>query len=388
MDESELPAGEKRFYTLPPGEKGFVEAERVAARADHGIITKDVRQAVESGADEAVMVCGIARNEAKTGIYWSLSTYRDDREFSPNLSTLGPHGTGKSNLLDMLGRYCKMSSGVISAIDESFPVIRDRVLEEINPEERNSKTVIIEEADKCLKPKRLENFISSSYEGKTSKKGVKREQAVGWGEDRYDLEGVSFLTHRRRRLYDGANRRRNIPIRTEPKEGDFPLACDVASPHAHKAELVIEVLLPPLSKPQGIQGGIWNNYKMLIQIATCIGDTEWADYIKEKMKRDSALLVNDREYEPSHAIFNALITVLPPADDKGDYPSILLVTVADAAKRDYDMVNCKNQEVSQELQAVGIDVHKAHGPFKIFPTRETLLEAARKLGVDTDFLEP
>jgi hypothetical protein len=106
------------------------------------------------------------------------------------------------------------------------------------------------------------------------------------------------------------------------------------------------------------------------------------------MKKDSALLASDRDYEPSHAIFNALTIVLPPADNEGNYPSITLDIVAKAAMQNYDMVDCRNQDVSQELQAVGIDVHKAHGNFKIFPTKETLLSAAKKLGVDTDFLKP
>lgn len=372
---------------LPPGEKGLVEAERVAARADHDIITRDIRQAVESCADEMVKVSGVDRNEAKIGAYWALTTHREDREVTPNLLNLGAHGTGKSQNMEILSRYCKMPSEVISAIGDSFPVVRNSVIEEIGV--NCSKTIIIEEADKCLQSRKLENFIASSYSKRTSRRRLNVEQQVGWAMQEYNTWGVSFIVHRRTHLYDGANRRRGIVIRTEKREGDFPLADKVASPDADKAELVAEIQLAQLSKPQGVEGGIWDNYKMILQIASAIGDSDpsgWYGWAHERMKQDSALLTSDRDFEPSQAIFESLVTCLIPKEEYGNYKAVPLRDIADAAKRHYDM-NCTNQQVSQELQAVGLTCKRYGGYYHIFPNNESLRFAAGKLGVDTDFFE-
>lgn len=375
--------------TLPPGEKGDIayQAQSLIYSIDYRHKLMLVRQAVESCAECQCKVSGIGYNQAKTGSYWAAATYRQyEKKVSPVLLYVGGTSTGKSQNEKKVRDYCCNSSDLINAKIQTFATVRDNVLRAIQD---GATTIIIEESDRNKYSEDLEEFIYSSYDRITSK-GIINRPKSGKNEQGFDPvpydNYAAFMEHRRTDPVDAANARRAIVLETHKiKDAKFPMADDIPSPNTDKMRLVTDIVLLPLDRPDGIEGGVWNNWGMLIQIASALQDHEWINWAIERMKQDSELLQDVRSYDPQVVAFNSLQANLEKTTDGSKIKTVKLSRIVDAARREHGK-NISHQSVSQILKRLGIPHGKSDGSVVFKPTYESLEKAAINLGEDTDFL--
>lgn len=396
MDEIIFPPGEKGEH---PAEKGLYSMESVLFSVEYAQTLTLVKQAINSCAECQCKVSGIDKNEAKIGAYWAAATYRqDEKKVSPVLLYVGETSTGKSQNEKKVRDYCCNPSEIINAKIQSYATVRDKIIKwtkgEIEgKEEEKATTIIIEESDRNKYAEDLEEFIYNSYDRTTSQGAVNRERTGkdqrGYEPELYDI-WAAFMEHRRNDPDDAANARRGIAIETHriivPEgEEDFPMADEIPSPNADKMHLVADLVLMPADRPKGIEGGVWNNWEMLIQIASALQDFEWVSWARERMKQDSELLQDGRGFEPQVVAFNSLVTNLEKTLD-GKIKSVKLSEIVETARREHG-INMKHKTVSKLLKRLKIPYGSSNGVLVFKPTHEVLERVAKRLGLDTDLGE-
>lgn len=360
------------------------QAEKLLANDVYQQKLRDAREAIESFADCLVKVSGIDRNDAKTVAYNIASGYREDRRVLPSVDFLGETGTGKSECLKIVQKYANKPSEIINAKDQTFPVVRDKIIDALEINETNkARTIIIEEVDRCIHSRKLEEFIGSSYDKVTSKGAVKRAQPDGTFPSIPYCSSALFVGHRRHSHFDSANARRAIVVPTHQiKDKDFPLADEFVCPYTEKMELFTSIQLPPVTRTGGLEGGIWSNWEMPLQLAMAVGDTDWMNFAIDKMKSEGELLRSDRSYEPKLAIFNSLEIHLKLQDNYYHKP-VLISNIKDTAKKEYDL-NYSNRAVARSLRELKIKVEVSHGYTTVFPNIDSVEKARQKLGLGSD----
>jgi len=364
------------------------QVNNILASARHKEQTNDVTQALESCVSSICQVSGIERNEAKICAYDAAATFRqEEKEVSSGLTILGPTSTGKSQILQKLHDYCYRASDkdgeIISAKYQSFPTVRDDVLEALA---NGAQTIIVDEADHCLGSRKLEEFIFSSYERSTAKGSIKRAQSDGtWQTERIDIF-VPFIESRRSAHLDAANASRATIVETHFLKGvNLPMANAIESPDAEKMTEIKNIELPEsITRPSGIASRIWNNWKMRLRIVSALGDAEWIAWAIERMRSDTELLSDGGSYEPQVAMFGSLIASLSKKGS-GDYHSVKISSIVDTLRREYG-IEKSNMAVSGQLKRLGIEVHVCGGVNRALPSDETIRKGTDTLGLDGEFL--
>jgi len=107
------------------------QVEIISQDIEYKAYIHEVKTAITGCVSELQAVSGIAPPEAKKCAYWAASTHvQSQRKVNPSLVIQGPTGTGKSQLMKVLRRYVSKPSTIINAKEQTFPVVRDRVLDE------------------------------------------------------------------------------------------------------------------------------------------------------------------------------------------------------------------------------------------------------------------
>lgn len=382
MDDIILPPGGKGEH---PAEKGLYSMGSVLFSVEYAQTLTLVKQAIDSCAECQCKVSGIDKFDALTCALRAAASFRqDEMKVSPPLCFVGATGTGKTQLMEALQPYTNMPSEIISAIDESFATVRDKVIKEIK--QNFARTIFIEEVDACLERRRLERFIASGYDRKTADKSIKRHQPDTTYSDEEYSSYAFYVCHLRTKHLDAAAARRSIIIRTEQiPDARFPLAIDIEKPNTKHMRLVADLVLLPADRPEGIEGGIWSNWEMIIQIASALQFHEWIRSATERMEQDSQGLRIYRSFEPRPAIFGSLIYNLRKFKSSDRFRSVKSSCVAKTAKKEFG-IEVSTMNVGAELRELGLDVHESQGVPTVFPTTESLEKAAAKLGLDSQFL--
>lgn len=372
---------------LPAGEKGAVQqAESLYVNNEHNYKVTEIKQAIKSCAECQCKVSGIDYNSAKAGAYWAAATYKqDEKKVNPPLDYVGETSTGKSQNVRKIRDYSCNPSKIINAKYQTFPTVRDLAIDAIL---EGATTILIEESDRCKHSMELEEFIYGSYDRITSQGIINRERT---GKDQRGFEPVSynnyaaFAGHRRHNITDAANARRAIVIETHQiADTEFPLANEIDSPDTEKMALVADFGLMSVERPKGVEGSIWNNWEMLIQIATSLGDTEWVNWATERMKEDSELLKDGRSYEPRIVIANSLIGNLEKTAD-GKHKRVTISQIVETAKKEHG-ITVSHKLVSGTLKKLKLPWGESNGKVVFHPTDESLGRIAKQLCLPTDFL--
>lgn len=384
MDDLILPAGEKVVHLVERQSANLVNDENVEL----------MRKVVEHGANEIVAVSGMDYQEAVAAIIIGLGSHIEDKEVNPGCTIKGSSSTGKTQVKDIILRYCK--DGVsISCWELSVAAVRDKILEQIK-EPNFKKTIALEEADQLTDDeRRLSSLIASSYSKETSRGAVNRGQTGAgkaparlWEPEDYDLWGVFFIVHRRTLVEDIAKIRRAITLHTYKivREGGFPKATAVDSPYAKYAGGVNELTLPPVTIPLGIEGSVFDNWKLYLQIARALGLDDFVDWVNNRMVEETRLMQGDRGDEVSNVCFSCLVAALPGRQkSKGDYFSILFSDIRKAALEHYGIA-IRVGQMRREFDYLGFKVSTPGGYPSVTPTDKTLEAARIKLGI-TDVIK-
>lgn len=361
------------------------ELNNILTSANYQQKVKDVRAAIESETSAIIQVSGLDYNQAKTNSYYSASTHipQEKKHVQTTMTFISDFSCGKSNAMLITECYC-CNPVVVSAKNQTFPSVRDKVLWAIKSEK---KTMIIEEADRCKHSGELEEFIFSSYDRTTAKGSIKRWTPASQGtmlkDYPYDIF-VPFIVHRRHRYFDAANESRGIEIYFEPKPGKFPKAESIQIENADKMHFVADLNLTEATQPDDIEGRVWDRQKLLLEIAFALGDTNWIQWMMKKMKEDSLKLRDGREYEPRTAIFLSAVAASKRNDD-GSFKPTSLTEIKNKAFYDFDL-KVSNKNVKAELRDLGITFKRPRGVAHIYLGESIVRDVSAKLNLDADEL--
>lgn len=176
-------------------------------------------QVITNYANAITSACGLDPNQAKTVVYWAIVTHAMDKlNIMPILVIQGAHGTGKSDLLELLGQICYSPIPINGKVSKAE--LRDSL--------KLNTTALIEEADGVD-----ERLLLMRYSRRTSGTSVKRGSASqDWTREQLDLFGATVL-HRRPPFRDPAVDSRSITIKTTYRQGNYTMptlnAADLAS---------------------------------------------------------------------------------------------------------------------------------------------------------------
>lgn len=391
MDEElELPASEKRFYTLPAGEKVIVARQCATVVNDDNV--QLMQKVVDEGANAIVLVSGMDFQEARAAIIMCLASHIEDKEVNPSATLKGQPSTGKSQAEDIMLRFS--NAGVlISCWEQTVAVVRDNVMVAIK-EPPFYKTIALEEADQLAdNQSRLSGFIAKSYSKGTSKGEVNRGQIEAgktsarlWEGEPYDLWGVFFIVHRRTLVRSMAKLRRTIILHTykQVKEGGFPKADAVDTPLAEHADGVNDLTLPPIYVPKGVEDGVFDNWKLYLQIAKALGLDDFIEWVTRRMVKETEAMQGDRESEIANVLYNCLIPRVPNRQKSmGGYFSIKLSEIRKDA-REYHGLDITIAEMRREFTELGFKVSTPGGYPSVTPTNDTLAVAEKRLGITVE----
>ena len=346
-------------------------------------LVNQLKWGVESCANAISKVSGLGKQEAKACALFATSTFiQPQKKYSAPLDIEGPTGTGKSQIMQIMRRYSCKAGKVITAKEQTFPVVRDKIIAQLNS---GFTTILIEESDHCRHSRSLEEFIYSSYDRDTADMSKKTPDAFqGFVNEAFNIF-TPMIEHRRVAHSDAANARRAIVVRTHPIEGaDFPMADDIDCPGTDKMALICDIPLATANKPSGVEGGIWNAWETIARISKTLEDYEFMNWLLERMRQDSELLRDDRSFEPQSAIFGGLVACL--RKEGNGYHSVGISLIVEKVKREYGLV-LSNRIVCKELRRCEIQVKTSHGVNKAFPTDESLEQGRDYLGLPKEFLE-
>lgn len=362
------------------------QVSQALASADYQQTVGNVTEAIESCTRGIIEVSGLDHNQSKLFGYWCSSTHiaQEKKTFSPPLTAISSTSSGKSNAIQVAEHYC-CKPELVNAKKETYPTVRDKVILALNS--GTTKTIIVEEADRCKHSEELEEFIFSSYHRTTAEGSVKRltpgSQRAVFKDCGYNIF-VPFIVHRRYHYFDVANENRGVEIRFEPKAGKFPKARCIQMEHTGKMRFADDLTLPQSTQPDGVEGRVWDNWELVMKIALALGDANWIQWAIERMKKDSLKLRDGRESEPQTAIFLSTIAA-SKRNVNGRFQAISISQIKDKLWSEFSMkLTCHN--IHTELSDLGIRTKRPHGALHAYIDDDRVRKVAEKLGLDAEEL--
>jgi transposase len=201
----------------------------------------------------------------------------------PILAIIGPHGTGKTDLLKQLEKMVWQPK-LIGALSTA----------ELRDELDKTGTALIDEADNIH-----EAHLIRRYSVETA--NVSWKESLGdrkWQRHDANIFGATILA-RRTPFKDTATKSRAIIIATKYRPGSYK-STEVDGRDIMK--LAKEVKLTVVSSQR-----VRDNWSPLQSVAECLGDKAWLEYAEEQIGRDTRALVAAQKVEPEEAILRVLL---------------------------------------------------------------------------------
>jgi len=327
-------------------------------------------QIINHYANAITSVCGLDTNQAKTVVYWAIATHAIEKlEIMPILAIMGPHATGKSTLIKIIGQICHLPRPIDGEVSKAE--LRDKF--ELNT------TALIEEADSVD-----ERLILKRYSRQTSNTSVKRGSASqGWTSKGVQLFGATVL-HRRLSFKDPAVDSRSIVIRTSYKQGSYTIT------NLNGGNLVIIAAGIDWSKEvpviAALDGRAVDTWMPLCQAAVFCGDNDYMAFAISEIAEAVENLREGQGQEPVQLVISKLIALAWDDQSKGFRDRVALKAMEKGLKEDGVKIN--SWQVGKALREQGFDVKTIGGnQYVLVISKAQLAAIAQKLGIDDELLK-
>ncbi len=327
-------------------------------------------QIVTNYANAITSACELDMNQAKTVIYWAIATHGIEKlELMPILALSGPHGTGKSTLIKVMGQVCyqpRLMDGEMSKAE-----LRDKL--ELNT------TAIIEEADNVE-----ERSILKRYSRQTADTSVKRGSASqGWTSKEVHTFGATAL-HRRLSFKDPAVDSRSIAVRTTYRPGNYTIPVLDASPLAAIAASIDWSQKVPVIA--GLDGRAVDIWMPLCQAAVACNDVEFMAYAVSEITKAIENLKEGQGQEPVQLVVSKLIALVWDDQDKNFKDRVALKAIEKGLKEDGAKIN--SWQAGKTLREQGFEVKTVGGNQIVLVNGKAQLAAvAKNLNIVDDLLK-
>ncbi|MHC4183986.1 MAG: hypothetical protein ACYSR0_11630 [Planctomycetota bacterium] len=300
---------------------------------------------------------GITEDQARTCLYYTIATYflPDELELIPILAIIGPHGTGKTDLLMQL---IKMVNGPRLIGARTFPTLRD--------EFGKTTTALLDDADDITEAN--EKILIHRYSKIGSVIGHKvdispRIDVTKWRDKKTDVFGATIIT-KRTPFKDSAVTSRSIIIKTKYVRGKYKIK-GFRNAHEVLSKIAKKIDLEDMGKPTSQRTK--NNWMPLQAVARYFKDEEWLDYSEKEIKGSTRVLKVGQSYEPEEALLRVLKEKMKEAMTSTGtlfYKTVLLSTMKDDLWKQFD-VRLTNIQIHEILSELGFKVVSHSGYPKV-----------------------
>lgn len=312
---------------------------------------------------------GFTANEAKMVAYWCLSTHGISKlTVMPGLVILGSAGTGKTTLLEVIGKLSHRSLPIVNGKHTTQAQLRDELEFE--------STALIDEADAFDEDVLIRRFSRSS-----SQQRVKRQGRTGWMAEELDLFGPVAL-HRRRPFADLAtfsralllNKRKATNYRSLSKE-------ELAGASRWLEEVSCNI---PWANAKTGSGRVADAWSPLIIASETLADAEWLGWAVVEIERAENAVEQGQEDEPVQRTFKAFLS-LAIGPNRKLKDRVVIADVVRALNDEGDTAN--GWQVGQVLRDLGLDTFTRGGKAVVrVPMLEDVAAIADYLGIEDDWL--
>jgi len=274
---------------------------------------------------------GITTQQAKTCLYYAISTHLEHLSIMPILAIIGAQGTGKSALLEQL--RCMVSAPKLIGA-ESPATLRDALAD--------ATTALIDEGDKAD-----ERYLQRRYSTETAEvthNVAKKNQT--WYKSNSNIFGATIIV-RRTPFEDPATRSRAIVIHTKYRKGTYVVR-EVDSKCL--AEIAESIKLDNETSQR-----INDNWRVLQAVARTLGDDEWLNYSQSEIKKDIHAMMASQGFEPEEAVLVALrerMTIIKQDGREIYRVDPLISDVKADLKQHYDL-NLKSYQIKELCIGMG-----------------------------------
>ena len=306
---------------------------------------------------------GITKEQAKTCLYYVIATYfvPDEIELMPILAIIGPHGTGKTALLEQLS---KMANSPKRVRGRTFPALRDKLGRTI--------TALLDDADDID-----EKILINRYSKVDSVIEHKVQVPDGWVTRKTDVFGATIIT-KRQPFKDSAITSRSIILKTKYKRGDYKVR-RFRNVHEVLREKAEAIDLKKIGKPTSQR--VQNNWMPLQAIASYFKDEEWLEYSSKEIQGSTRVLRAGQHYEPEQALLLVLKAKMKEATlSTGGMltDDVLLSEIKNDLRIQFD-VNLKIIQIHELLRGYGLKVVNPSGYHKVKFDKELINKLLQRL---------
>jgi hypothetical protein len=274
--------------------------------------------------------------EARTIVYWGISTYYDF-EPKPILLILSPFGCGKTDLLTTF--YPMVRSGKWIE-GNTFALIRN----ELN----RCKTAFIDEKERMP-----ESLLVKRFRKANSRIAVNVEkEGSGFVRKRLNINGWTVVANRKP-FYDVALMSRCLVISPRFVENPNSRVTDIGS---------LRPIVDQLGQVEQLrcEGRVMQVWMPLATIAFKFNDIEWLNYASTNLGSDMEEQNLGRQYEPEEAVIGALDICKNHTSALLHDHWIKISGIKRTANTEYDM-NLKPQQVATILHRRGHEISTIDG---------------------------
>lgn len=305
---------------------------------------------------------GITKEQAKTCLYYAIATFLlpDKINLMPLLVIMGPQGTGKSVLLEQLG---KMVNEPKEISVQTKAALRDKL--------HNTITALIDEGGEID-----EDLLIRRYAIETGTISYNKNYGgSAWFRKRANIFGATIIV-RRVPFQDPALTSRSIIISTRYNPSKYRIR------GFRKARKRFTRIAERVKLENETSERTLNNWQPLQTIARYLKDEEWLEYSNGEIKKSTKSFIDTQHFEPEEALLIVLREEM--FDMIQDKPLIVndvsLKTIRDELKSNFD-ISLKNVQIQSACEALGFAVVSHSGYPKVKSNGKLLKKLLKEHGI-------
>ncbi|HUU63047.1 MAG TPA: hypothetical protein VMX96_03900 [Dehalococcoidia bacterium] len=332
-------------------------------------------------------VCGLVEKWAKACIYYTMATHKLALiDWMPALQLLAPPGSGKTELMKVLGRICYRPHWIACYDKMTSATLRNEL------EKAKKRTALIEEADLYPNRTELERYLINRASTATSALSITQQKAtsagaIRWVTSKLYIPGATII-HDRHGLDDLASERRAIVVNIrKQKRGTFLKPDATQLKNLSLPAFDYGTIPSEFHSPETTGSGL-DTWEPLIRIASYLKDDSWLQWVWNEVADFNERLADGNQYELEMTVFKAVIGAFNKNTGmlmvKDPLP---LKDVTEIVKEEFPWV--KGKTVGTTLRKLGFhkdDFRTIGGNTKLITTAEQLKEIAKEIGYQDDQL--
>lgn len=299
--------------------------------------TTQARSQVDTAADSLQSVSGLAREQAKTCIYYAVMTYLldsyPDDYLIPILCLQGNSGTGKSQAMKLMAKLVNQPTMLDG---------KGKTFSEIACDLDGVTTALIEEAD--FRQSRIETQLIQLRTERRHK-----DQVIHKPPEQTPREIENFgatIVEKRHPFSDAAVRNRTITIKTIRRQSDYREVSDINIGGTGLRRVADYVRQHRIH--MDVSDRVMQCWRPLMEIAATLGDFDWVISLDSEYQKARKMLAIGDQYESEDVLIKAVIAAGGISQD------VKLKAIGQALENNFNL-KWTTQKIHTTLTSLGFE---------------------------------